>query len=145
MPDIPGVFEYRHTVHADEIDELRHVNNLQYLAWTQSAATAHSAALGWPTSRYLEQQSGWVVRTHEIEYFLPAFEGEEIVIQTWVADMKKVSSLRRFIIRRAADGVRLAIAATNFAYIDFGTGRLCWVPKDVAAAYPMVPTDQQPK
>lgn len=137
MTDNPAIFEYRHIVREDEIDELGHVNNLYYLHWTQAAATAHSDSLGWPANRYLALQSGWVVRTHEIEYLLPAIAGEEILVQTWVADMKKVSSLRRFLILRAADQARLAVAATNFAYIDYRTARLSWVPAEVAQAYPI--------
>lgn len=133
-----GVFEFRHVVRGDEIDELGHVNNLRYLHWTQSAATAHSDSVGWTTSKYLELGTGWVVRTHDIEYLLPCFTGEQILVETWVADMKKVSSLRRFRIIRETDRALLAHAATNFAYIDFRTGRLSWVPKDVAAAYPIV-------
>lgn len=137
MSGDPGVFEFRHLVHSEEIDELGHVNNLRYLHWTQSAATAHSDSLGWTTSKYLELGSGWVVRTHDIEYLLPCFAGEHILVETWVADMKKVSSLRRFRIIRETDRALLAHAATNFAYIDFRTGRLNWVPKDVATAYPI--------
>jgi acyl-CoA thioester hydrolase len=134
-----ALFEYRHVVRQDEIDQLGHVNNLNYLHWTQDAANAHSTALGWPTARYLELGAGWVVSTHEIQYQLPAFLGDEIIVQTWVVDMKKVASLRRFAILRAADRSRMATAATNFAFVDFRTGRLKFIPREVADAYPLIP------
>ena len=77
---------------ADEIDRLGHVNNLAYLAWMQAAALAHSAAQGWPPERYEQLGAGWVVRSHEIKYLQSAYEGERIVVRTWVADMSKVGS-----------------------------------------------------
>ena len=73
---MPAVFEYPHTVAPQEIDILGHANNLAYVAWMQSAALAHSAAQGWPTDAYQRLGAGWVVRTHQITYRLPAFAGE---------------------------------------------------------------------
>jgi acyl-CoA thioester hydrolase len=135
MPLGPSVFEYRHVVRDDEIDELQHASNLVYLKWTQAAAMAHSDAAGWTAQRYFERQTGWVVRSHEIEYLQPAFAGEEIVVKTWIADMKRISSLRRYVISRPADGARLAIAATNWAFVDYRTGRLTRIPEALATAF----------
>lgn len=138
---MPAVFEYRHRVRDDEIDGLEHVNNLAYLRWMQSAAIAHSDAQGWPTAKYYELQAGWVVRSHQIEYLQPALPGDEVIVRTWIADMKKISSLRRYDIVRAADAARLAVAATNWAFIDFQSRRLTRIPDVVAAAFELVPDD----
>lgn len=51
---MPAVFRWSHLVTQDEIDEQKHVNNLEYLRWTQTAAVAHSAAQGWTADRYHE-------------------------------------------------------------------------------------------
>ena len=48
------IHEYRLVVTPASIDEQGHVNNLEYIRWMQEAAVAHSAAQGWPGSRYLE-------------------------------------------------------------------------------------------
>jgi acyl-CoA thioester hydrolase len=85
---MPTIYEFFHTVTADEIDGLGHVNNLEYLKWMQAAAIDHSTAQGWPPERYVEAGAGWVVRTHTIEYLRPAFVGQEIVVRTWVANFK---------------------------------------------------------
>jgi acyl-CoA thioester hydrolase len=132
------IFEYRHCVRDDEIDGLAHVNNLAYLKWMQSAAIAHSNALGWTSARYRELQAGWVVRSHEIEYQQPALAGDEVVVRTWVANLRKSSSLRRYVIVRATDGLQLAVAATNWAFIDFQTRRLTRIPDAVANAFEVV-------
>jgi len=138
---MPAIFEYSHAVTPDEIDPvIGHVNNLAYLKWMQSAALAHSAAQGWPTERYREVGAGWVVRTHEIEYLQPAFPGDAIVVRTWVADLKKVTSLRRYRIVRAGSGgeVLLARAATDWAFIDFAAHQPRRIPPEVAAAFKIV-------
>ncbi len=135
----PTAFEWRHVVQPDELDELNHANNLEYLKWMLAAATAHSDAVGWTLQKHLELQGGWVVRTHQIEYLLPAHAGEEVVIRTWVADMKWMSSLRRYVLMRASDNARLAVAATNWAFIDFRNGKLSRVPAEVSTAFEVIP------
>ena len=44
------------------------------------------------------------MREHRIEYLLPAFEGEEVEIRTWVENVRRVRSLRKYEFVRKADG-----------------------------------------
>jgi len=132
---MPDIFYHSHVVEAAEIDGLGHANNVAYIAWLQAAAVAHSAAQGWPGPRYHELGQGWVVRSHFIEYLAPAFGGDHVAVETWVATMKKVTSLRRYRIVRNGDGALLATAETNWAFVDFTTGRPIRIPPDVAGAF----------
>ena len=100
---MPAIYEHRHIVAAEEIDQLGHANNVAYVEWMQAAALAHSAAQGWPADRYRRQGQGWVVRAHAVEYLQPAFAGDRIVVRTWVATMRKATSLRRYRIFREPD------------------------------------------
>lgn len=134
----PGVFELHHEVSPDEIDELDHVNNLHYLAWTQAAAKAHSRAVGWPFERYLELGGTWVVRSHAIEYMRPARRGDAIVVRTWVTEMGKVHSLRKYQIVRAADEALLATAQTQWVFVKLATRSLDRVPEILRGAFPVV-------
>ena len=127
---MPAVYKWTHTVTVEAIDGQGHVNNLEYLKWMQTAAVAHSTEQGWPAERYVEEGSAWVVRTHFIEYFAPAFEGDEVRVDTWVADFHKVTSLRRYVIVRTSDDKVLAKAETNWAYI----GRQRGVPRRIPQA-----------
>jgi len=139
---MPAVFHFPHVVADDELDAvINHVNNLAYLKWMQSAAVAHSAAQGWPADRYRELGAGWVVRTHQIEYLQPALAHDAITIRTWVADLKKVTSLRRYkIVRQAGDKeITLAVASTDWAFIHFATHQLKRIPPEVAEAFEIVP------
>jgi acyl-CoA thioester hydrolase len=135
---MPAVFLHPHRVHDDEIDILGHANNLAYLEWMQSAALAHSAAQGWPAQRYHSLGAGWVVRSHAIKYVRSALAGDEIVVRTWVADMKRFSSRREYRIVRSTDGALLAKAATQWAFVDFATGGLARIPQEVAGSFEVV-------
>lgn len=115
------VFTARRIVCEDDIDELQHVNNLQYLRWTLKAAVAHSSHVGWPPERYRELGAGWVVRSHKITYKVPALLGDEVEIRTWIADVEKISSLRKYEIARAADGRFFALAETQWVFVDYRT------------------------
>ncbi len=141
---MPGIFEFRHRVKPDEIDRLGHVSNLHYLRWTQDAALAHSAEQGWPASRYHEIGEGFVVRSHRIEYLRPAMPNDEIIVRTWVAGFRRVTSLRRFEIVRAADEKLLATAQTDWAYVSFRTGYPKRIPAEVFSAFEVVARETAP-
>jgi len=136
---MPALFEFHHRVVPEEIDGVGHVNNIEYLRWLQNAAVAHSAAQGWPTEAYYQLGQGWVVRSHFIEYLQPAFVGDEIIVRTWIADMKRVTSMRRYELLRPADGKQLAVARTNWAFVNFTTHQPCRVPTEVMSAFELIP------
>jgi len=136
---MPETYEYRHTVRQEEIDGLGHANNVAYVDWMQLAAMAHSTALGWPNERYHEAGYGWVVRSHGIDYLQPALSGDRIVVRTWVATMRKATSIRRYKIVRETDGTLLATAETKWAFINFATRQPMRIAPEVAESFPMIP------
>ena len=138
---MPALFEYRREVVPEEIDRLGHVNNLVYLKWMIDAALEHSAVQGWPVERHEELGAGWVVRSHFIEYLEPAMPLEKILIKTWVAAMKRVSSLRRYQIVRASDETLLARGETNWAFVDFSSGSPRRIPVEVSGAFEIRKSD----
>ena len=138
---MPSIFEFAHTVRPEEIDRVGHVNNLHYLRWLQDAAVAHSAAQGWPSHAYFERGYGWVARSHFIEYLAPAFESEDVIVRTWIHDMKRITSMRRYHILRAADGKRLVKAETNWAFVRFSDHQLCRIPPEVSISFDLMPNE----
>jgi acyl-CoA thioester hydrolase len=141
---MPALFEYPHAVLPDEIDGLGHVNNVAYVEWMQRAALAHSTAEGWSAEAHQKLGTGWVVRSHQIEYLQPALPGDEIIVRTWVADMKKATSTRQYRIVRKSDGVLLATAATKWAYVNYATGMPTRVPREIAEAFEAMGSDVPP-
>jgi acyl-CoA thioester hydrolase len=127
---------YQHRVSAEEIDELGHAGNVEFVKWLQYAAVDHSAALGWPASRYRELGAGWVVRSHRITYLKPAYEGDRLEVRTWVADMKTASSLRKYEIRKVGGGL-IAVAETDWAFIDYASERPLRIPAEVRVDFPV--------
>ncbi len=135
---MPAVYHHQLTVPLEAIDGQGHVNNLVYLQWMQDAAVAHSAAQGWDAARYRETGGGWVVRSHWIEYLLPAFAGDAVTVATWVANFRKVRSLRKYKIVRTSDDAVLAKAETDWAFISLEHRVPRRIPPELAAAFSVV-------
>jgi len=134
MRAMAAFFDYPHTVSADEIDELGHAGNYHYVIWMQHAAVAHSAANGWPSQRYIDLGAGWVVRSHQITYVKPAFEGDELVIRTWVDSARPAVSIRKYDIGKT-NGEILARAETAWAFVNYRTQRPTRIPPEVASCF----------
>ena len=130
---MPAVFEYSVQAQTADADLVGHVNNVVYLRWLQDAASAHSAAQGWSPADYVSHGYGWVARSHLIEYLGPAFPGDELVIRTWVADLKRVTSRRRYLILRG--GQPIVRAETQWAFVSFSSLQPCRIPAVVANAF----------
>jgi acyl-CoA thioester hydrolase len=126
-------------VSPEDIDDLGHAGNYHYVRWLQHAAVAHSTANGWPPERYDELGAGWVVRSHHIDYLKPAFEGDDLIIRTWVENMKPATSLRRYQIQ-LQDGTLLARAETDWAFVNYARQRAVRIPAMVAECFTVVQT-----
>ena len=111
------------------IDENGHVNNVVYVQWMQDLAVEHYASIGGIEAQ--GPDATWVVRKHSVEYFLPAFEGEEIEARTWVEDLHKVRSLRMYEFVRKSDGKVLVKGETDWVFMDVKTGRPKAIPVEV--------------
>ncbi len=105
------------------LDTFRHVNNTWHVHWMQEVATTHSALNGWDAERYLAEGIGWFVRQHTINYHHQILEGDTILIDTWVSQMKHVTSVRQYRIRRKTDNLVLATATTRWGLVNLKTGR----------------------
>jgi len=144
MPnELPPVFRHTFRVPKDAIDENDHVNNVAYVQWMQDVATLHSDAVGLTRAAYEENGTAWVVRTHHVDYLSPAFEGEEIEAVTWISNLKKVTSLRKYKFFRKSDQTLLARAETNWVYINLETTKPQALDKLVIKAFtPVAETDE---
>lgn len=134
---IGKIYRYEILVKPEDIDIVGHVNNVVYVQWMQDAAVAHSAALGWSFRRYQDLGAGWVAREHRIEYLQPAMPGDCVVIHTWVADMKRVTSTRRYRMVRyeGEKETLLAVAHTQWAFIDFTKRLPRRIPEEMFTAF----------
>jgi acyl-CoA thioester hydrolase len=138
------VYCFEIIVPVEVVDRNRHVNNVAYVQWMQDAAVQHSAATGCTRMTELVGAT-WVARMHRIEYLSPAFAGEAITVHTWVANFRKVRSLRRYKFIRATDQKVLAQGETDWVLIDVATGRPRGIPTEMAKLFKLVPDEQDPR
>ncbi len=117
------------TIPNSAIDENGHVNNVMYVQWMQDIAVEHYASIGGVAAQ--GENATWVVREHRIEYLLPAFENEEIEIKTWVENIRRVRSFRKYEFTRKSDGKVLVIGETDWVFVDTKTGRPLAIPQEV--------------
>ena len=118
------------------IDENGHVNNVTYVQWMQDIAVEHYSSIGGVEVQ--GQNATWVVREHKIEYLFPAFAGEEMEIRTWVENIRRVRSLRKYEFLRKSDGKMLVRGETDWVFVDVKTGAPRAVPDEVAKIFSMV-------
>ena len=115
------------------IDENGHVNNVAYVQWMQDIAIEHYASIGGIEAQGPE--ATWVVREHRIEYLLPAFAGEEIEVRTWVENIRRVRSLRKYEFIRKSDGKTLVKGETDWVFVNTKTGRPVPLPEEVTQVF----------
>lgn len=132
--NVATVFRHQFTVPLAAIDGNGHVNNVAYVQWMQDVAVMHSNSAGC-TAATREAGCTWVARTHTIEYLTPAFAGDTIVLSTWVADFRRVRSLRHYEFHRAADDKLLARGQTDWVYIDAASGRPSPIPEIIRKCF----------
>jgi acyl-CoA thioester hydrolase len=117
----------------NSIDENGHVNNVAYVQWMQDIAVEHYASIGGIEAQGAD--ATWVIREHRVEYLLPAFEGEEVEIRTWVENIRKVRSLRKYEFVRKADGKILVKGETDWVFVDVKSGRPLAIPQKVVDVF----------
>jgi len=132
MP-ISSTYSKAITIPKDVIDENGHVNNVAYVQWMQDIAVEHYASIGGIEAQ--GPDSTWVVREHRVEYFLPAFENEEIEIHTWIENIRRVRSLRKYEFVRKADDKILVKGETDWVFVDVNSGRPRAVPDKVTKVF----------
>lgn len=127
-------YEHEFDVPADAIDENGHVNNVEYVRWMQDAGVRHFTSVG---GNAVMQAAGaiWVARSHHVEYLRPALSGERIRVRTWVQDLRRVKSTRKYEFIRPTDGKLLARGETEWVFVDAKTGRPRSIPPEIQSLF----------
>ena len=125
-------------VEPEDIDRQEHVNNTVYLRWVQEVAVAHWRTLASPEA---QEEIGWVVLRHEIDYKTPGCLGDEIILRTWVGQATRLKFERLTEVLRGRDHQLLAQARTIWVPINTATGKPMRVSAAVRAQFSMSPPD----
>jgi acyl-CoA thioester hydrolase len=119
VPAEMATFCLPHTVHADEIDQLGHVNNKVYLNWVEMLAWQHSVSVGITLEKQAEVGKLMLVHQHVLTYHHSCFEGDVLQLCTWIGE--QVGCCQR---KRYYEFVRLSDQKTVF------TGETTWICVD---------------
>jgi acyl-CoA thioester hydrolase len=132
MP-VSSTYSKTFTIPRSSIDENGHVNNVAYVQWMQDIAVEHYSSIGGVSAQ--GPDATWVVREHKVEYLLPAFAGEEIEIRTWVENIRRVRSLRKYEFIRKSDVKTLVRGETDWVFVEIKTGRPLAIPEEVSRVF----------
>ncbi len=91
VPNNSVSFHYSFYVKPEDIDELKHVNNVVYLKWVNEISGKHWGIL---STKEINKKYFWVVLRHEIDYLQSAILSDKITVYTWVGESKGVKSIR---------------------------------------------------
>lgn len=86
-------------------------------------AEAHIEALGLGLKQYQELKHAMVAVEHQVQYRKAAFEGEELILRTWLYDINALYSYRQYAFYRPQDQTLLFTGQTKWACIEIATGR----------------------
>ncbi len=132
-----AIFSYDFSVPDSALDANGHVNNVNFVQWMQDAAVRHFSAMGGvPLIRAVG--ATWVVRSHVVEYLAPAFRGDTIEVRTWVANIRRVRSLRRYQFSRKSDGSLLVRGETEWVFVDANSLRPLAMPPEVTGIFSLI-------
>ena len=133
----PSIFRTRFRVPPQAIDKNGHVNNVNYVQWMQDLAVEHYESIGGVEATQALGAT-WVVRSHSVIYLNPAFAGDLIEARTWVVNIRKVRSLRRYQFVRVSDDRILVTGETDWVFVDLQTGKLLPVPARIAGLFSLL-------
>ena len=122
--DLPEPFISNIEVKVDHLDHYNHVNNADYLKFIEAVSWAHSEHLGLSFADYQALDTALVVVRHELDYIAPAYLGDQLQLATWIVGYDQRNRVvRRFQLRRLAEGKTLLRAYTRFACVSLSRHR----------------------
>jgi acyl-CoA thioester hydrolase len=144
-------------VRFSDLDPLGHVNNAVYLTLLEQAAIDHASTAGFGFEDLKRLGGAFIARRHEIDYLAPARAGDWLRVTTWPEAMSGARAFRCYLMSRlsgeeivagiAADGLFprevgpaplgdvILRARTEWAYVNFSTGRPQRLPPGIAAEF----------
>ena len=118
-----------------ECDAHGQVHHANYLRYMQEAAFDASAAAGYDMDRYEELGCFWLIRETDLHVRRPLCYSDTVAITTYVADFRRVRSRRAYEFHLAGSGEPVAMAHTDWAFLDRETERPAQIPEEMKAAF----------
>ena len=123
-----NIFTQEKEVLCEHLDELKHVNNIQYLNWVQEISKKHWNKL---TKNKKYQFQIWIIRSHNIVYKKQAKLGDKLLLETYVKECKNYTSERIVNVLQKKNLEVIAQCKTTWCYINKISYDLERIPKEV--------------
>jgi len=134
-PPPTGFFTMNITAAWHDLDSMQHVNNANYLKYTEECGMQAIAAHGWPISRMIDEGFAIFIRRQQIQYLQPAQLGDELIISTWVSNVRRSSASRHYVIQRKSDQANLAVVHSKGVWVDLKTGQPIRIPESLLSDF----------
>ena len=134
-PTPPGAYTMERQVEWRDVDQARHVNNANILAYMEECSVRAAAVRGWPVSRMEAQGFGIMARSHHIEYRQQAALGDALRVTTFLAEPRRSTVYRIYSVRRAEDDALVAQSRSQFMCVNVQTGGLMRFPDFFVAEF----------
>lgn len=129
-------FSLQLTVQREDIDLHQHVNNKVYLKWMEDIAWQHSLAVGIDETFHQKIGKILLVKSHQLNYLLPAKEGDQLEMQTWVNKPHNCCERKRFYkITEKTQQKCLFKGETTWVAVNLKTHKPCRFPQEYIDAY----------
>ena len=76
-----------------ELDPYRHLNHSVYIQYFEVGRIDLFAAFGWSLGHMEDLGTQIVVTDIETRFLMPGVEGDDLVVETWVEEVKRVSTV----------------------------------------------------
>ncbi len=132
---MPAIYERAFRIRYDECDAYGHVNHANYLRYMQESAFDASAEVGYDFATYDAIERHWLVRDTDITFLRSLTYGDTVIVKTWVADFRRVRSLRKYELRLAGSHELVAKAQTDWVFLNSTTLRPEVIPPEMVGAF----------
>lgn len=132
---MPAIYERAFRVRYDECDAYGHVKHASYLRFMQESAFDASADVGYGFATYDAMNRIWIVRDTDIIFLRPLAYGNTVIVKTWVADFRRVRSVRKYELRLANSNEPVAKAYTDWVFLNSNTLRPAIIPPKLVNAF----------
>lgn len=122
-------FEKLITVIKDDLDELKHVNNVRYVKWVNDIAKEHWLQ---NASKDICEKYFWVLLKHNIEYKNSALLNDIVKFKTYVIKAEGVTSTRIVEMYQDKTQKLLAKSETSWCLMSFKTMRPTRINSEIA-------------
>jgi acyl-CoA thioester hydrolase len=131
------VHEHRLRVRYAETDQMGRAHHASYVVYLEEGRTRMMADLGLSYADVERRGFGLVVRAVGLRYHAASVYEDELIVRTWVHELRGASVDLAYEVVKAADGVRVASGNTQLACVDLRADppAVRPLPEDLAAMF----------